>query len=311
MDGRSNRTIQWSPCSQFLSINIPELGVGDTISVMNTSLEELYCSPAFPHQPNIQTAWSADCTFVGAQCSGSGSGRDFLSEHDWSYGLDVCWHPSEPDPATGAAATHAKALLAGLGARETVVRLAWGCSNAFAAVVQTPQAHHRGEFRAKQCKLYVLLPKRELASMMLPENFDFYSTLRFSTTGHHLLVECGRYHENLQLVTTSCQVVKSFSQHTGTFHPGGQLLCCIGDHSLKLIRSADGRQTFSMACSNLGSRRLRLYSLGSQLMLDSRIVLFGLGTATTAEGRQLCQAINTSCSWVSSRMRDIIEWSRY
>ena len=139
--GHSNRTIQWSPCSQFISMTFPDLSVGDVLKVMNTSLEELYCSPAFKNQPDIQSAWSPNCTFVGAQ---------WLVELDKSYALDVCWHLSEPDPATGAAAMHAKTLLAGLGAEEMVMRLAWGSSNAFAAVVRVPQERSHGAEGAKQ-----------------------------------------------------------------------------------------------------------------------------------------------------------------
>ena len=304
--GHSNRTIQWSPCCQYISMTFPDL-MGGTLSIMNTSLEELYCSHTFDNQTDIQSAWSPACTFVGAQ----------YIELDRSYAVGVCWHPSDPDPATSAAALHAKALLAGIGSENWVMRLAWGCSNAMAAVVRVSQERSHGaegakrQCQATQYKLYVLLPEHQLASMVLSEEFGFYGTFKFSPTGHQLLVGCGYYGTNLQLVTSTCQALGSFEAHVGAFHPGGQLFCCVGGsndgRSVKLIRSADGQQMFSMACSNLGREPLRFNALGDQLTLGSRIVLFGLQAATTAKGRQLCRTIDAACRWAASVGQDMID----
>ena len=157
----------------------------------------------------------------------------------------------------------------------------------------------------------MLLPEHQLASMVLSEENAFYCSLKFSPTGHQLLVGCGYDGKNLQLVSSTCQALGSYEAHVGAFHPGGRLLCCVGggsgDRSLKLIRSADGQQIFSMACSNLGCEPLRFNALGDQLMLGSRIVFFGLHAATTAKGRQLCQTIDAACRWAASVGQDMID----
>ena len=117
---------------------------------------------------------------------------------DPMYVLDMCWDPAEPNPSMGEAAMHAKALLEGMEARVSISELAWGAGNAFAVVCGLSQVRSHGDAgvkqpcRARQSKLYVLLPGCELASMLLPKHFGSCGALNFSPSGRHLLVGCGR-----------------------------------------------------------------------------------------------------------------------
>lgn len=311
MEGQSKQTMQWSPCSRFISLFV-WTNVGGKLCVMNTHLDVLYSTTAYNDALfflDVQSAWSPDCTFVGA--------RLLMPQKmvDPMYVLDMCWDPTEPDPSTGEAAMHARALLEGMDAREYIDRLAWGAGNAFAVVSELPQVRSHGDAgvkqpcRARQSKLYVLLPGCELASMLLPEHFGSCGALNFSPSGRHLLVGCGSQGNDLHLVTSSCKNLVSFPQSTAAFSPDGALMAVVGaavdsDIGLSLVRCADGRQIFSMVCSNLPGQHLCFNALGNQLTLSSRIICFGLDDDNTAKGRQLCRAISASSSWASSKLQD-------
>ena len=275
VQGLSKRLIQWSPCSQFVSMTFQD-GDGDFLSVLNTSLEELYRTPPAVRSQHVWSAWSPDCTLIGAHC---------FPEPGQSRVSGMCWHPSESDPTIGQAARQAEALLAGVDAAEYLQALAAGPGNAFAAVAKVFEVRTYGAEGAKrpckpeQHKLYVLLPKSQLASMVLPEKFVRHGMLEFSPTGDQLLMGCGYYGKELQLVSSTCQAIKSFPKHKGTFHPDGSLIAVVGAYSVKLVKSADGQQVFSMSCSDLGCPPVRFNGLSNRLMLGSRIVIFGLDEA--------------------------------
>ena len=309
LEGVSHSPIQWSPCSQFVCLSIYSHGetFRERLIVMNLSLEELFSMPAFDSYVDIEacvhSAWSSDCTLVGASCS---------LEPDAPCELDICWHASMPDPGSGIAAVQARALLAGLQPGGLVQRLASGPDNSFAVVVDVPYVLEHGDNGTKQpctpCrrhKLYALLPGHRLASMLLPITFNQDSSLIFSPSGCQLLVGCGRH---LELVTSMCQSVQSFPGCNGAFAPDGRVAAVVGPSAsgfaVRLVRTADGQQIFSLACSSLGSRQLSFNFWGNQLLLSSRIICFGLNDATIAIGRQLCHAISISSSWASSMMQE-------
>ena len=147
LEGVSHSPIQWSPCSQFVALSIYSHGetFRERLVVMNLSLEELFSTPAFDSHVDIEacvhSAWSSDCTLVGASCS---------LELDTPCELDICWHASMPDPGNGIAAVQAGALLAGLAPGELVQRLASGPGNSFAVVVEVPYVFVHGENGTKQ-----------------------------------------------------------------------------------------------------------------------------------------------------------------
>ena len=119
----------WSSCSRYVPFY--QTGAKPFLAVLNTALEPVasfhdragwysswrYCVSAW--------AWNSTLTVAAkpyAPCS-----------------LDVCWHPSDPNPRLSAAAEIAGVLLEGICTREEVLKLAWSPDQGLAAVTRIPE----------------------------------------------------------------------------------------------------------------------------------------------------------------------------
>ena len=231
MQGKSASPIQFCPCSQHIALTVRGHGDnsrrGDMLCIFTTGLVLVYTSPkAGPwshsvHAEHLQSDFAFDGTLIGAHRSSDASA---------SYLPDICWHPSDPAPETGAAADLAGKLLAGLAAGDILGRLAWSPYNGLAAVVEVPQhlgSEEQGTSEGGKktlSKLYVLVPGSQVASMMLPDDFGFYGTLRWSPSGDRLLVGNSLRAADTQLVSDTCRLVERLPCCMAVFSPDGNLV---------------------------------------------------------------------------------------
>ena len=294
--------MQWSPCSTYISMPLRD----GRLLVVNTRFETVYNwgHDSFDSSGRCAAAvslWGPSSTFMAAPHSEAA---------DLPYQLIVGWRPNALQPVS-AETELARALLAALGAEESLRYISWGPVGSLAAATVTRSHDVAGNPLPKITRLHVKHPDSSLvctvAVQRCNKSWRNFWPLIWSPAGDRILLNVDSRPELVSSACVSIGQLDMASYARAVFTPDGRYVAGVcegaasGRLSVKLWSASNGEVVLSEPWQGVSWADLAFNNLGNLLMLPGRsgFQIMGYGRfSTCAQCQQLCKAVALAGSWL-------------
>lgn len=298
--GECLQPLHFSPCSRFLAVyNLSGAQAG--LHILNEELRTLFTAPekrGWLRRGGLHWAWTPSSSCIIVTCPYP------VPDEPLSHSLEAVWHAHEPHDGSGDDAVHTNAMLAGFSVTEVLQHLSCSPLSGLAVVTQAPTAHKSRPYGVDH-KLYILQPGKPAHSMAIAEKQSdkfLWGHAAWSPMGQHLLL-CSE--SAVELVTSSCKLVRAFGrpmctfepQDAAIFHPGGRHVAVCCDRTLQVCRVRDGAMLMCVAGELHCDSQLSFSHQGHQLRLfGGKVHVISFGQDQGGCSQQACNAVVSACS---------------